>query len=177
MHLCYRTLFISSELFLSGFLIQEVWFLFPFPIMFSLQSSLEGTKVQLSSYSRHVKVAQGMSWDLLKVSMLALGCSYTGGQLCLALWVQNHFSFSSFWFVMIVRVSWNLSPVLPIPCRLKSRAPALFLAMTAVYRISSEKCLQKKDLPEQTSGIVTQKTWLKLRRVAQHSTMVLEPRS
>lgn len=84
MHLCYRTLFISSELFLFGFLIQEVWFLCPFPITFSLKSSSEGTEVRLSSYSHHSKVARGMSWDLLKVSMLALGCSCASGQLCLA---------------------------------------------------------------------------------------------
>lgn len=48
MHLHYHTLFISSELFLSGFLIQEVWFLSALPIMFSLKSSLEGRKVHFS---------------------------------------------------------------------------------------------------------------------------------
>lgn len=47
---------LSSELFLSGFLIQEVWFLAPFAVVFSLKSSPEGTKKNLFSYSYHVKV-------------------------------------------------------------------------------------------------------------------------
>lgn len=36
---------------------------FSVPSMFSLKSSLEGTEVQLSPYSYHVKVAQRMSWE------------------------------------------------------------------------------------------------------------------